>query len=203
MTGGATNKGTGINMYANNTAIAQIDITYNILLDFLNVIDFNSDGTGTIEAEVYNNTIDCEGVQYFGLRVKDHANTAKIKNNIFFGTPTANQVYIQTSGATPSVDIDYNLYEIAGDYFNWEGTTDIAFAAWQTAGGDANGLNTDPLFNRPTSPYYDYSLGTASPCMNAGIYLGEAYKDALDSSSTWPDGVVTIEQGGGATVTLY
>ena len=171
--GGPVNKSVGLNMYTNSaaTAISNVTVSNNIFEDFLNTIDYNASSTGTVSANILNNDIDCDAVQYFCLRVKDFANTATIKNNIFFGTPSAGAVYLQVAGATPTVDIDYNLYESEGSYWNWQGYTDIAFAAWDD-NADANGVNADPLFQSTT----DFRLRRDSPAINVGdSTLGAAY----------------------------
>ncbi len=50
----------------------------------------------------------------------------------------------------------------------------------------------NPLFTNPSGG--DFTLGSGSPVIDAGTSLGDAWDDALDPDSTWPDAVMTVDQ---------
>jgi hypothetical protein len=158
LTADATNYGLGINL--SNAAINNITFNRSKIIGFLYPVDVNLTTTvGVIN--FYNNVIDVSKSQFFGLRIQNNTHTINLSNNIFSGTPNSGHVYVQVSGASPTVTANYNCYESAGDYWNWQSPTDINFAVWQV-NADTNGINTDPLLND------DWSIKRTSPCRNAG-----------------------------------
>jgi hypothetical protein len=158
ITAGSTNYGLGFNFA--DAAINSVTFRNFILNDFLYPIDVNmTSAAGVIN--FYNGTIDVDRAMYFGMRVRDFGHTINMKNCIFHETPESGHVYVQVAGASPTFTADNNCYETEGNYWNWQGATDINFAEWQV-NVDANGVNTDPLLNA------DYSIQKTSSCRNAG-----------------------------------
>ena len=148
ITAGSTNYGLGFNFA--DAAINNITFQNFMLHDFLYPIDINMTSAAGV-LNFYNGTIDVDRAQYFGLRVRDFGHTINMKNCLFHGTPESGHVYVQIAGSNPTFTADYNAYESAGDYWNWQGTTDIAFAAWQS-NADSNGVNADPQLTAALRP---------------------------------------------------
>jgi len=81
----------------------------------------------------------------------------------------------------------------ATNFIQWGASTYYStLAAWQAASGQTNNLNANPLFVSTSTP--NFALTSSSPAIDAGLNLGSTYQLALASSSTWPSGVVTLNQ---------
>jgi hypothetical protein len=93
-----------------------------------------------------------------------------------------------------------NIYEYnsfgneAVNFIRWgNGINKSTYSAWETAyGGTTNSIQTDPLFTSTVTP--DFSLQSTSPAINAGVSLGDTYKNALAVTSSWPSSVTTVDQ---------
>ena len=115
-----------------------------------------------------------------------------IKNNIVLDS-THTALWVET-GLPATIKSDYNCFHIAGgSIFKDDAVQSYDLAGWRTfCGNDVHSIDDDPLLTDPGAD--DYTLTSDSPCIDAGFDLGDSYKWALDVSSTWPDGVVTVDQ---------
>lgn len=140
-----------------------------------------------------NSTILFNTVYIGGTNVSDAQNTFALKsdenilprtiqNNIFVnarsngsGTGKHYAVSIAGTAAHPvGLNSNYNNYYVSGiggvlGLFNAADKTTLS--SWQTATGqDANGKNSDPLFENPTTPLPNLHLtGLNNPCDGAGL----------------------------------
>jgi hypothetical protein len=74
------------------------------------------------------------------------------------------------SSVTPSVEADYNCLWNAGDGGVVSSGTIVGWDAWQAAGHDIHGMNSDPLLAMGTPP--DLHLTFESPCIRTGAPVG-------------------------------
>jgi len=143
--------------------------------------------------EIYNNTLSKNTV--YQLEAFDNAENFIAKNNIFRSTndDSGYTLYVAT-GSTTDVILDYNdFYRELADYlFYWSGTTYSTLSNYQTASSqDSHSIASDPLFRNAAGG--DFRLKWGSPCINAGINLGDDYDMAFDPhDTTWP--YATIDQ---------
>lgn len=76
--------------------------------------------------------------------------------------------------------------------FIWNGTA-YSLANYQSASGqDGNSINADPQFTNPSSN--NFTLGSSSPAIGAGVNLGPTFQFDLAPGSTWPGNVSTANQ---------
>ncbi|MCA8918605.1 MAG: hypothetical protein KDB32_05970, partial [Planctomycetes bacterium] len=71
-----------------------------------------------------------------------------------------------TTGMLPTV-CDYNCWYFTGGATFHSNTAYSTFSAWQTAGFDANGMNTNPLLTSTSTSGTDLHLQSSSPCIDA------------------------------------
>ncbi len=117
----------------------------------------------------------------------------KFKNNIIADFRTAfDTVFIQaTTDDLVGADIDYNIYYKANvnqDHFAFIDAAWITFTQWRALGFDANSVmltdaQAQSLFTDQENG--DYSLPSGSLAIGAGVDLGAAYDDGLDSTTDW------------------
>jgi hypothetical protein len=116
-----------------------------------------------------------------------------VKNNIVYAGGYA---ALDTTSETGSA-FDYNDYfSASGTPFSWGGTA-YTLASWQTnSSQDAHSFSADPaLVNAsPLSSTGNYALLAISPAINAGVNLGSTYQMGLSPASSWPGGVLLLNQ---------
>jgi hypothetical protein len=121
------------------------------------------------------------------------------KNNILVGN--ANTYRCLLVWDFNAIDAcDYNLYYSTSDEVlqqrtsDWKQYDNEDWATWKSDTGlDANSPTPDnPDFTNPSAR--DLSLTASSPAIDIGENLGDAYDDALDPSSSWPESVSILDQ---------
>lgn len=124
----------------------------------------------------------------YGILFKDESggncNGGLIKNNItaVLGTGFNAAVKAFAIGTITGGTLDYNCAYAEGGAGAYNGYAD--FAAWQLAGFDANGLNTDPLLE-DVSTFKCYPASALSPIVGTGVDIGGSpYKDILSKISS-------------------
>ncbi len=138
------------------------------------------------DVKIYNNIGYSSGESSYKIGTTAQVTGIVITNNITDSSGSDN-VHILNSSTITS---NYNTWDEGEGFNNGEQRT---FAYWQgTLGHDANGLYEDPLFTNAVGS--DFTLQSTSPCIDVGTDLGATYDDALDLSSAWPDGVLTVDQ---------
>ncbi len=172
----------------------------NLYVNASPALQLNSSGGVTTGNKFYNNTIydnsPCKAVAIVG----NH--TGELKNNIIWANvPDASgNYYGMYCDSTAGFVSNYNRwYNPAGAgiaaLWIWQGTwySQSQFATYKTASGqDAASSTGDPGMIDPGIGYY--GLSDSSPCINVGVNLGDTYDDCLDSTSTWTQGVLTLDQ---------
>lgn len=155
---------------------------------------------------VYNNTFYISSSNHlYGIAVQADADCTGtvIKNNVIYMARDSAKVFplriydYDDSSTLPTVQynelysVHSNRVKIEETPGNWTLYDSTEQAAWRTS-GHKGGLFTNPEFVDPSSG--DFTLQSSSPAINAGTYLGNEYKMALDPESSWPDDVKTIDQ---------
>lgn len=142
--GGATNHANGIYMTGTNVTKEKLNIDYNIIMDYSYALAFITGGSGGVESNISNNLFHCNGSIYC-VMMSDSSHNSIVKNNLFYGTPYApsNGVYIRSYGPSSTWDMDYNIYEKTGNYFNWQTSTGVNFSTWRSnSSQDSHSLNS-------------------------------------------------------------
>jgi len=157
---------------------------------FINIADKAVEIDGGDGSKIYNNTFECDRGLQINVGGDGNSSGTLFKNNIIYGA--TGKIIEVNAGQDTSVDIDYNQYPVTGGtLYEWTGT-DYNFANWKTnSSQDANSPTpADPLFTNAGGD--DFTLKPGSPCRHGATYLS-GYEDKLRPESTWPDGVVTME----------
>jgi len=142
------------------------------------------DAPEIINNTMYNTTSGSDGILF------DNTTDVVVKNNIIQVEDIA--LGFIDAAADDNADIAYNLYYNVDQYYTSTGVK--TWAQWIALGYDDDGSIEDdnPDFTTPGS---NFTLLSGSPAINVGdSTLGATYDDALHSTSTWPDGVVTLNQ---------
>jgi len=186
--------GGGTNIELNHTGTDNNVVQYNVTFgatgtsqsSIANIIGAGDGGSNMIIGNVVYNS-------YWGIEISaDHG--LILKNNAVHGS-TNTDLRVGTGYA--DINSDYNCFSSSATTIK-EQTTGYTLAQWKTYTSglgkelDTNSLEADPLFTNAGAD--DFTLTSDSPCIDAGFDLGDSYKWALDVSSTWPDGVVTVDQ---------
>jgi hypothetical protein len=139
--------------------------------------------------KIYNNTVyGCDGNYVIALENTD----GEVKNNIIWDSEgVSNQAYFVSTDTMVS---DYNVIgPESANYISYDATTYSTLAAYQAGKSqDANSIITDPSFISAADS--SFALQNNSPCIDIGTDLGASYDDALKVGSSWPSGVLTIDQ---------
>lgn len=143
---------------------------------------------GATGVEVYGNTYFTTGTAEF-IELTSAA-SATMKNNIVVVSASAFYVATDVTGLVA----DNNLYygSTRGSPFNTNSGTKT-LAQWKALGFDANGVVADPLLTNAAAG--DFSLQAGSPANDTGANLGSDYATALLAGTSWPDNVLTGQQG--------
>ncbi|MCK4788129.1 MAG: right-handed parallel beta-helix repeat-containing protein [Desulfobacteraceae bacterium] len=129
---------------------------------------------GGFEGDVtmYNNVI---YNSHYGI-YHDSNTTLSLYNNIIANNDTRG-----IHAADAIITNDYNcVYNNGTNFFGNNATK------------GTHSVETNPLFTDAAND--DFTLKPGSPCINAGTNLGSSYDDALSEDSSWPSGILTIDQ---------
>jgi len=169
-----------------------VDIHHNIMSSSVDnyFILFDNGAATSVYSDwyVYNNTFYNTTAGADGFYVQNMTNF-KFVNNIVVLDDAA--IGFITAGDETGAVVNYNIYYNVDRFATSTGYK--TWTQWRVLGYDANSIWEDnPDF---TTPGTDFTLLTGSPAINTGdSTLGATYDDALHSTSTWPDGVVTLNQ---------
>ncbi|MFT5280997.1 MAG: hypothetical protein ACI9AR_000445 [Flavobacteriaceae bacterium] len=125
--------------------------------------------------------------------------------------PLYNIISYATTGATLTGNasiynssFNQNTTGINADSGSYAQNNALANSATYTAGAadfdyncfdgnlEANGVDGDPLFANEANG--NFVLQASSPCINAGVILGDTYKNALSPLTVWPTSIVSVIQ---------
>jgi len=134
----------------------------------------NGNSAGSDNPLIYGNTIADNGSH--GIEIFDPSAGALIKNNILASNGGFG-IQFSASGVTGYAVATNIIYGNTGDSNNVTGATGTISASPAFVGSG------------------DYSLRASSPAIDAGINLGSTYTLGLKSTSSWPSGVITTDQG--------
>lgn len=156
-------------------------------------------GNTSDSSKIYNNTIVISNnLDEYGISIENIGSGAAnvIKNNIIQvskDSAVVFPIYWDGTGTEPETSNNVSHSVARTNRISWNGVTYTASdqAAW-IAAGHPNEQFTDPLLVNVATG--DLTLQSESPAINAGANLGVDYDDALNPSSTWPDGVTTVDQ---------
>ena len=153
------------------------------------IFENNSESGNTI----YNNTIYLgTGNATSGIYLASNINTT-IKNNLVSWEGASNWCFYAGTAGDPAVVENNCWYNPSNsNKVYYEGSA-YGSGNWTTWVASHSGeIYSDPLLTDPSNDVF--TLKPGSPCINAGVNLGSDYDDALNPDSTWPDGVLTIDQ---------
>ena len=155
---------------------------------------------------IYNNTFYISSSNHlYGIAVQADADVTGtiIKNNIIHTARDNSAVYplyiedYDNSGNLPTVQNNLlygahsNRVRIEETPGTWKTYSSLDQALWQSA-GHLNALFADPLFTNPAAG--NLTLQSISPAIDKGANLGSLYNQGLNSLSTWPNNVHTLDQ---------
>ena len=155
-------------IYNNSFYISSANHLYGI------AVQADADATGAI---IKNNIIHMTrgDASVFPLYIEDYDNSGNlpiVQNNLLYGAHS-NRVRIE---------------EVPGSWVTYDSSEQ---ALW-TSAGHTGALFTNPQFTNPSAG--DLALQSTSPAINAGANLGSPYNMGLNSASTWPNNVHTLNQ---------
>jgi hypothetical protein len=115
-------------------------------IDTYSILIFSTDGKGTLSGNIF-------------------------KNNIIYHDANRGYGYIRNTKDFSAI-FDYNCYypTIGTGEMNYTGTKYHSFSAWQKAGFDENGIESDPLFSNISKD--EFMLKSKSQCIDAGLNVG-------------------------------
>ena len=119
-----------------------------------------------------------------------------IKNNIAQATgANTSAIWLDANTYNSSgLDITNNTwYSAATNWYIWNTSGGNNLSTWNSYTGVGTDLNANPLFTNASAA--NFTLQAGSPAIDAGADLGSAYQLALDPASSWPSGVLTLNQG--------
>jgi hypothetical protein len=174
--GGYLNAGSSITFFGNLVDISQANGVGMVF-------------TGSVGNSIYNNAIYGPSNTNAAISQASTSTGALVKNNIFW---TGGYATVDASSESGTA-YDYNVYfSASGTPFSWGGTA-YSFANWKTnSSQDSHSLNSDPKLTN--APGRNFTLLAGSPAIDAGTNLGSTYQQALSPSSSWPGGVVLMNQ---------
>jgi parallel beta-helix repeat protein len=155
---------------------------------------------GAENSKVYGNTLKENGIEiYFTVNAGgDGAIGQTIKNNILYNS--TGYLYKFDTDSYASHTIDYNvIYGTSKLAYN--GSADVALAAWNAAGYDTHSETGDPLLT-------NFIPASNSPAIGNGETLDAAYDDGLYNTTVWGADtslpvIVTKQQGAAWDIGAY
>jgi PGF-pre-PGF domain-containing protein len=147
--------------------------------------------------KIYNNVIynSDNGIILAGNSVSCYNNL--VKNNIAVNS-TYEAIKVtqgcQNTGNGSGNVYEYNAFGLeSSDFLDWAGYKYNTYDSWLAASSQSDtNVETDPLLTDPGND--DFTLQAGSLAIDAGVNLGAAYDDGLDSDSVWPNSVLTLDQ---------
>ncbi len=153
------------------------DLTASTNGSLYNGIDINFDCQN---GEIYNNTIYTVGGRSITVEADTNStdgqpnftNNFIIKNNIF-------HAYDNTGGSPGCIEIQSDIATVTlgnNDYYfnaelgDWKGASKTTLAAWVASSSETGSIDDDPLFTDAANA--DFLPLPASPCLNAGTFVG-------------------------------
>lgn len=177
-----------------STKAKTIDIVGNVIVNPAHGISCVKLGTSTIIVNIYTNTlINNAEDNHYTIDIEGTTATIDVKNNILY---VVDDPLVRVTTGAANVTLDYNLYyKTNTNYTNdwhWLGTDYSTLAAWVSASSqDSNSpAVANPLFTNAGAD--DFTLKPNSLCRNRAVYIS-GYTTKLRPESTWPSGVVTME----------
>jgi hypothetical protein len=153
--------------------------------NLFNGINQQAKGAGKISLNVYNNTLYQNGGTELG--VSDNIDTLRVKNNIFYPSPTKRVMDLPTLSGT--FQVDYNLgWNGSGWSANYNSTNYPNLTAWKASpkSPDAHSVEADPLFQSPTALF---TPAPGSPAIDAGTPItGIAYSGSAPDMGVFEAG---------------
>jgi hypothetical protein len=137
----------------------------------------NGAAVGANNINVFNNTI-YGNKNYDGIAVWNTVNGLTIKNNIVANN-VGYGIGFTSSGPTNYIVANNLIF----------GNT---LAATDYVSGATGTITAGPAFVAPASG--NFSLQASSPAINAGLNLGSPYQAGLAAGSSWPSGVLLVNQ---------
>ncbi|MCP4372933.1 MAG: hypothetical protein GY797_33230, partial [Deltaproteobacteria bacterium] len=145
-----------------------LEIYNNILINCFN--NFAVGAWDGKKIKIYNNTV-IGGLEGLSIYQNSTPSNYKIivKNNILY-LPTHYVIHERYGNGSANLTSDNNIfYKPSGTFAWWEGAKVATLSAWQsTSGGDANSINSDPLFINSAT----FRLKSSSPAINTGTSSG-------------------------------
>jgi hypothetical protein len=181
---------------ANNVALQNWEGDYALNGDagqLQNTIFYNNTGYGSLYQELY----------VYGQNVASGCINNIITNNLLIA-PVAGPVLNTQNGCNNVSNGSGNVYTYNGfgpqsaNFINWSGTNESTYTAWETAtgncgsGGCSHSMQSNPSFVNPAG--LNFGLNAGSPAINAGTNVGSTYYLGLRAGSTWPNGVILMNQ---------
>jgi hypothetical protein len=172
-------------------------IAYNVLkniatIDMVNVYEAGIFLAGSPDKtidhpQVYNNTIIMgtgHGSAIFTNCLSSDTGTPVIQNNIL------------SKGASSTNLGEYTAYDFdaTGDTITGGGNILVNDSAINKATSYTNTGNKDKYAKNALFNSGKLTLSSSSPAIDAGINLGSTYKYALSADSTWPSGILSVDQ---------
>lgn len=144
--------------------------------------------SGNVTLRIYNNTFYHNSSYEIDLQnPRATFSVLELKNNIFDATGQC----VRDSGADIKTHSDNIYYDSSGGTLLTRGGSSYT-ASGIVSGYEATSITTNPNYTNAGSR--DFSLKSSSPAIDAGVDLGLAYDDGLNSTSQWTDGVVTLDR---------
>jgi len=166
-----TNSVIRYNLCVNNDAMSSSQGTGDIYL-------YTWDGGSLDGTQIYNNTSYFDSSVTGASALMDAATLSGSSSNFFKNNLIyASEGYIMVTAASPLVLSNNLYYTPSGEslWWGWGGTYYSTFASWKTGSGqDSGSLNANPLLTAPgydgtTWPTNQYTPGSSSPVINAGV----------------------------------
>ena len=168
----------------------------------LYIIDYNPGRGNACNTLIYGNTFDGGGYWQHVVVADgyDIVEGMQVFNNVF--SDFTGYALALTGQDYTGFDADYNVYQaddanatvIIYESFNTYTVVTGGTGTWYTSAGfGENSKNAAPNFTNKGSQ--NFELASNSPAVNSGTDLGSPYNEAVMPGSSWPDGVVTGDQG--------
>lgn len=150
----------------------------------------------------YGNSIGIQNSGNWGDTAGETSISNVFRNNIASGNTSrelkilagAENVHGANGWGSGNVYTDNCLGAEANDFIEWALTPYDTYDAWEAVYEASSSVEADPVLENPAAD--QYWLGVGSPCLGAGVNLGDDFKAGLHKASTWPSGVRTVNQSG-------
>ena len=131
---------------------------------------------------IYNNVIAENGTTSgYGVRIS-YGTGNEVKNNIFYKNRSDYVQAYYALGTSETFDYNYYYWPSHTSYVYYSGGKQPIAILKGTYRQETNGADNDPKMKDPTNN--DYTLQSASPCIDTGTDLGSNYDEAMDPTQT-------------------